>query len=214
MPPSRIFLLRHGQGEHNATGRDIRDALLTKQGEEQASSWMGTVPTLGVEVVLISPLRRAIQTALLAFQQGRGTPRLLLCRHARELWWDEAVNALSSERDLKNLLRRLPRGDEVAAIDGRRGTPGTGSVREAVRCQSTTPETEDASIRALIAELRQREEDRVAVVCHWGVISDLCGADADNCALVECCFEKSAGSRGTALKVLRVHPSPGGGKTS
>lgn len=219
MPPSRVFLLRHGQGEHNATGRDIRDPLLTKRGEEQASSWAARTPALDVDVVLISPLRRTIQTALLAFQrcgkaargEGGQPQRLLLCRHARELWWNEDCNDISPEPELRKLLQSLPRGDELAAVEGCLGTPGTGSIREAVRVQSTTPETETASIRAMVAELRQREEDSVVVVCHWGVISDLCGADASNCALVECCFKESGRS---ALKVLKIHPSPGGGRTS
>lgn len=211
MPPERVYLLRHGQGEHNATGRDIRDALLTSQGEQQAASWARRMPSLDIDVVLISPLRRTIQTALLAFELSSKS-RLVLCRHARELWWSEEVNALSSASALTKLLGTLPRGEELVNLDdGRTGdssrTSGTGSISEVLAVTNTTPRSESASIEALMAELRARSENRVAVVCHWGVISDLCGESCDNAALVECKFNDKN------LVCLKVYPAPGGGRT-
>ena len=109
--PSRILLLRHGQSEANATKRDVPDALLTELGRAQAAAWKGVIGRFGAEVVLVSPLRRALQTALLAFDKV-DVP-IEVCRDARELWWDEQANTPSTPESIYALLRGLPRGDEV-----------------------------------------------------------------------------------------------------
>ena len=170
--PSRVILLRHGQSEANATRRDMPDALLTELGCVQARAWKGAIGRFGAEAVLISPLRRAIQTALLAYDKV-DVP-LELCRHARELWWDEQANTPSTPETLRELLKELPRGDEVCGVE------------EALVETADTPQTEHESIEAMKAVLQGRSEDCIAVVCHWGVINALCGDGADNCTVVEC----------------------------
>lgn len=171
--PSRVLLLRHGESESNASGTDVPDPLLTDLGRVQASAWKGLIGEFGAESVLVSPLRRAIQTALLAFE-GVEVP-IEVCRHARELWWDEQTNTPSTPETLYSLLKGLPRGDQVCGVEIALGAES-----------SDTPQSEYASIEALKAELSGRSEDVVAVVCHWGVINSLCGEGADNCALVDC----------------------------
>ncbi|CAO2655522.1 Nn.00g043250.m01.CDS01 [Neocucurbitaria sp. VM-36] len=68
MPP-KIHLIRHAQGEHNATrDYDIRDAVLTAKGKEQCQTLQSTFPHHGnVDIIFASPLRRTIQTAALSF---------------------------------------------------------------------------------------------------------------------------------------------------
>ena len=170
--PRRVLLLRHGQSEANATQMDVPDALLTDLGRVQAASWKGAIGRFGAEAVLVSPLRRAIQTALLAFDSV-DLP-IEVCRHARELWWDEKANTPSTAEVIDELLRTLPRGSEVCGVES------------ALIESRDTPRSEHESIRALKDALSARGEDCVAVVCHWGVINALCGDGADNCTLVEC----------------------------
>ena len=109
--PSRVLLLRHGQSEANATRRDMLDPPLTDLGRVQASAWKGVIGRFGAEAVLVSPLRRALETALLAYD--RVDVPIEVCRHARELWWDEKANTPSTPEALEAVLRELPRGDEA-----------------------------------------------------------------------------------------------------
>jgi broad specificity phosphatase PhoE len=67
--PTLIHLVRHGESEHNVTkDRNQRDPSLTKRGYEQASQLNKSFPRQDqVALVLTSPLRRAIQTAVTGF---------------------------------------------------------------------------------------------------------------------------------------------------
>ena len=67
--PTKLLLLRHGQSEaQRPPRRDQPDPLLTEIGCEQASAWRDEIRELGADVVLVSPLKRAVQTALLAYE--------------------------------------------------------------------------------------------------------------------------------------------------
>ncbi|KAF4435881.1 hypothetical protein F53441_13389 [Fusarium austroafricanum] len=65
-----IHLVRHGQGVHNLShaNHHLPDPALTVLGEEQARTLIARFPDLAnVQLIVASPLRRTIQTALLAF---------------------------------------------------------------------------------------------------------------------------------------------------
>ena len=87
-----VYWIRHGEGHHNVAQREWRadpqwdgvsepytldndggmryaDATLTPKGEEQARSLQQQVAGLAPELLIVSPMRRATQTGLLAFQQ-------------------------------------------------------------------------------------------------------------------------------------------------
>jgi glucosyl-3-phosphoglycerate phosphatase len=75
----KIYFIRHGQSESNIArmakdpkvDTDIRflDAKLSDHGKKQAAALNTLVDSWGVELVITSPLTRAIQTACLAFGQ-------------------------------------------------------------------------------------------------------------------------------------------------
>ncbi|KAF3044464.1 hypothetical protein E8E12_010926 [Didymella heteroderae] len=67
MPP-RIHIIRHAQGEHNATRNySIRDAVLTPKGKGQCSTLQSAFKYHNdIDIVFSSPLRRTIQTASLS----------------------------------------------------------------------------------------------------------------------------------------------------
>jgi broad specificity phosphatase PhoE len=91
-----IHVFRHGEAAHNVDARtDIQDPLLTLLGEEQAIKIPETYlllhrPTL----ILVSPLRRCIQSALYAFHPDFNQmamkyfskiPRILAMPHLQEI---------------------------------------------------------------------------------------------------------------------------------
>lgn len=192
-PPKRVFLLRHGQAEHNVSEEDVPDALLTDLGRQQARAWRGAVGAFGAEVVLISPLRRAVETALLAFE-GEPLP-MELCRPARELWWEDEENTPSPPEALHSFLKTLPRGDVVRFVDQ--------------ALQPSPDESEEESVEDLRNLLRRRPERRVMVACHWGVIDELCGVSAKNGEVIECSMEASG-----KMHVVKVHAPPNQAVTS
>jgi broad specificity phosphatase PhoE len=84
MPPARLFLARHGWAEHNVSDDyTLRDPKLTSTGREEAatlgrelleqiSSEGGGADTQDSSLLIAaSPLRRAVETALIAFPGRR-----------------------------------------------------------------------------------------------------------------------------------------------
>lgn len=76
IPPKTILVVRHGESEHNAQlhsslGVDENaevyiDAPLTELGRKQASAIAGDINSFAPELIVTSPLTRAIETGLLA----------------------------------------------------------------------------------------------------------------------------------------------------
>jgi len=188
--PRRVFFLRHGESEGNVTEKDIPDPLLTQTGLDQAESWEGIMNEFGVELVLVSPLRRAVQTACLAFA-NENMP-MKLCREAREFEWHLKENSiLSTPDELRSLLAELPRGDEVTNVDG---------------ALTETPSDEEESMEHLRAMLARCPARTVAVVCHGGVMKALTPPDepwADNAEMLECTW-----TRDERLVVVERHQAP------
>ena len=78
-----IHCIRHAQGLHNISvaNHGLRDPPLTPFGEQQCRDIGATFPFHDqVELIVTSPLRRTIHTALLAFapEVARGVPVLAL----------------------------------------------------------------------------------------------------------------------------------------
>ena len=74
--PKTIYFIRHGESEANAARLEgngaaylLEDALLTSKGERQARELMSNPAFRGAppQLVLVSPMRRTMQTAMLGF---------------------------------------------------------------------------------------------------------------------------------------------------
>lgn len=171
--PQRVYFMRHGESEANISRRDVPDPNLTQLGLAQAKSWQETIGDLGAELVLVSPLRRAVQTACHAFEHEE-VP-LMLCRFAREIGWSANENTIHMTPDsMQRMLDDLPRGDEVFR------------VREALIAPADDPPDEMASLQRLKVEIARRPERTIVVVCHFGVIATLIGSRAKNGDVFEC----------------------------
>ena len=82
----RIFLVRHGEGTHNATGDgSTADPLLTKRGQAQAAALRGHLHLDRCTLVVVSPLSRAVQTAAAIFGEKPSARTVLTPLHS-ERW--------------------------------------------------------------------------------------------------------------------------------
>ena len=134
--------------------------------------------------MLVSPLRRAVQTAALAFE--RLDVPIEICADAREIVGGKEENTTWGLEELKKELKTLPRGNRVEG------------VVEAALSGWDHPRPEKVVLEALRDRLRVREEDCVALVCHWGIVELLCKKEGgkegkkkktrnvDNAVVVEC----------------------------
>lgn len=79
LPLKTVYLVRHGESTHNAQSHSYRrvgyndasylDAPLTLVGRGQAARLVHHLPTLDIELVVASPLRRATQTCFIATEK-------------------------------------------------------------------------------------------------------------------------------------------------
>jgi broad specificity phosphatase PhoE len=188
--PQKIYLMRHGESEANISRRDVPDPNLTHLGLAQAKSWQETIGDLAPDLVLVSPLRRAVQTACHAFQYEE-VP-MLLCRFAREIGWSANENTIYSTPVMLNkMLQKLPRGDEVYG------------VKEALTPGPDDPATEMDSLQRLKMVLAGRPESTIVVVCHFGVIAATSGCRAKNGDIYECDWGYN-----DELRVVARHKTP------
>jgi len=188
--PQKVYLMRHGESEANISRQDSADPNLTKLGLAQAESWQETVGDLEADIVLVSPLRRAVQTACHAFAYEE-TP-LLICRFAREIGWGCGENTVhSTNASMGRMLEDLPRGDELYGVE------------EGLHAGPDDPVTEAESLQRLKMVLASRPEDTVVVVCHFGVIAATSGCRAKNGDVYECDWGYN-----DELRVVARHKTP------
>ena len=204
-----VYFLRHGETNHNVNNNDEPDTLLTDLGVQQVSSWrqaFGSKDYQDLEVVLVSPLRRAIQTACYAFEDA-DVP-MCFCKHARELWWHQAQCRGVPLEELAEFVCELPRGDEIKDFEMlEEGDEWWDPENEAVEDDNRALEQRARqSIQKLLHVLGERSETKIAVVCHWGVINQLAGVSVDNAELVSCVLKsevRSAPKRKGGSRVQR-----------
>jgi len=169
----KIYLMRHGESEANISRRDVPDPNLTHLGHAQAKSWQESIGDFQADIVLVSPLRRAVMTACHAFSYEE-VP-MVFCRFAREIGWSCNENTIhSTPASMEKLLDSLTRGDEIVG------------VKEALIAGPDDPADEMASLQRLKIAIASRTEHNIVVVCHFGVIAALTGCRAKNGDIYEC----------------------------
>lgn len=190
-----IHLVRHGRTEMNEYLRtnhwadaDFRDPMmidtrLTSEGEAQARALRAISAALEPrpELIVSSPLRRALRTAELAFEDvERDVPRVV-CALARERVFHGSdigrVRSVLAEEHPEWCLEDL--GDADApwwyVAPGCEDPHGT-AVLEPVEVFEKRMEEFKLWIDA-------RPEKTIAVVAHWGVCFSLTGEEFQNCEL-------------------------------
>ncbi|KAJ1629357.1 histidine phosphatase superfamily [Pavlovales sp. CCMP2436] len=180
-----IHFVRHGQGFHNlladvyrANGKsfsslgddfsdscpyrrhEIRDAPLTEIGRQQAMVLRPAARALRPELVVVSPLSRAVQTALLAFDHLRDGPEAVPFVAHGGVQEQGGVQRCDHRRPIAEIAREFPSLDLSALAPLGEADPLWNETKRepyAALC---------ARARAFFEWLGQRPEREVAVVGH------------------------------------------------
>lgn len=214
-PSQTIYFIRHCEGEHNAAcaaGEQasylIADALLTARGTEQAAAiahntafsghWMPGAAAGECEMpelVVASPMRRTMQTAMLAFGSLHTPPSFVLRAELMENGLspsDTPCPDLGFEMLAQSGWQQLC--DEYAALPAEWHIKGS-QWRKSVLTRFAT----------LLSWLQTRPERKIAIVGHHGFYKSTLGEDF---ALGEVRAFKLEGGN---LRDLSGRPSDSGG---
>ncbi|KAI5205048.1 PGAM-domain-containing protein [Aureobasidium subglaciale] len=178
MPPKTLYFVRHAQGEHNAQHDDsIPDAILTEFGKSQCRDLSKSFSSHdSIALIVASPLRRALQTAVHAFAPAlqRDNVKLLLQPMAQEM--NAFACDIGTDRD--ELERQVERGELWSAEIG---VPGEkvdfGAIEEGWNSKEGKWAPDRATVQKRAAKLRSwlynRREESVIVVSHGGFLHAL-----------------------------------------
>lgn len=189
-----IFLIRHGQSTHNvaweATGTDplYFDAPLSELGRRQVMEAQAVARRLEVELVVTSPLTRAIQTAVSLF--GNEVPLLITPIHRERL-----LNGCDVGRSPAALTADFP----TLKFDHLPECWWYDSTERDARGFSVEPlESLAERVEAFQAWLPSLPQRRVAIVGHGAFFRHLTGTMFDNCAIME--WQAADGARAASLR--------------
>jgi len=187
----KIIFIRHGQSEHNVSGWEMEkkgiflwDAKLSAYGIEQAAAIKKLFRNhTEIELIVASPLTRALATTLLAFQD-HPAPRFVL-PDAREI--QTGGDDLGS--DSADLAVAFPQFDFSHLPKGPWfHTSGATTIAEARDLYAKTLFKEPERLfvprlNALKQWLWNRREHCIAVVCHADLVLTLTGITLHNCEI-------------------------------
>lgn len=175
-----IFLIRHGQSTFNeqfeATGVDPLhfDAPLSRLGLCQVRDARPAAATLGVELVVTSPLTRALQTAVLLFEGG-ALPVVVSSLHRERLG-----NSCDVGRNPAVLMKEFPalgfdHLEEVWWHDGEKDERGVPVEPEPLF---------HGRVEQFVQWIGARPERAVAVIGHGTFFHRLTGRHLANCEIL------------------------------
>jgi len=183
-----ILCIRHGESTFNAAWRAAAvdplhfDAPLSDVGHEQVRQARRTVLRYPVELVITSPLTRALQTAVGLFADHPSAPRIEVSAVVRERV-ESSCDLGRSPADLSAEFPALDFGHLNAVWWHADGVPDERGV-----CIEPVP-----AVHARVADFRgylsSRAESIVAVVAHGTFLSYLTGKALANCEVAELLLE-------------------------
>lgn len=179
--PRLVHLIRHGQSTFNAlqdvTGQDpmIIDAPLTPLGHQQAAERGKALAGARYDLIISSPLTRAIQTARGIF--GNNAPHVIDPLHREWVNWSCNIGRPAAELavDFPDLDFDHLEGNWWH-VDGHVNENG-------IICEPH--ESLLQRVAAFQAMLASRREDRIAVIGHGDFFSRVVGYGMKNCECVE-----------------------------
>lgn len=185
----RVALIRHGQGYHNPSWRKggagwlfgllQRDAALTPRGRSEAQEVHQRLqvdasnPLHRVELVISSPLSRALETGMIIFGDQGSPPRCI-----SPLCTERCVMPCDSGRSRSELANAFP---GIQEWQGFATLPEVWWPRDRSYRQELEPKDRaDEFVQMLL----QQKERTIAVVGHAGFFEVLTGHHMKNCEVL------------------------------
>lgn len=184
MIPRIVICIRHGESTFNAAWRETGtdplqfDAPLSPAGIEQVRSARKAVEGLPVELVVTSPLTRALQTAAGLFDGHRRSPPIVVHPLMRE----RVENSCDIGRSPRALAAEFPALDLAHLDDVWWHAEGTADTRGICVEPIARVTARAAQFKAY---LRARPERCIAVVGHGTFFFHLTGRALANCEVAE-----------------------------
>ncbi|GKY97369.1 hypothetical protein MPSEU_000695300 [Mayamaea pseudoterrestris] len=222
--PKTIFAIRHGLSTANEYMRkpgnqwgdpdfndktDI-DAPLSEVGRRQARLLLNNKELFeSVDLVLVSPLRRCLQTYLEGVQPVCAKKAIVLPLLRERVYTQSDTSSFS----LQELSRQHPSLDfsEVlihenepwhytpSALDGEYEEWRPNDAQQTYAVPGEPEHIFERRMNELGHWLQQRPETRILIVSHWGVIRHFTNKEAGNCQVVH--FQLEAGSENAKPKL-------------
>jgi broad specificity phosphatase PhoE len=184
MPARKMLCIRHGESTFNAawaaTGADPLhyDARLSARGVEQVRQAREALRAFAVEAVMVSPLTRALQTAVGVFGDHPRAPRM----HIVPLLRERVENSCDVGRAPAALAAEFP-GLDFAHL------PAVWWHAEGEGDERGVHVEPEAVVRRRVEDFRAmlvpRREAVIAVVGHGTFLRHLTGRALANCEVVE-----------------------------
>ena len=185
LPPAKtIVCIRHGESTFNAAWRAnpvdplLFDAPLSEVGLGQVQAGRATITSIPVELVVVSPLTRALQTAVGLFGDHPATPRMLVDERARE----RVENSCDVGRSPRQLAADFPSLEVTHLPDVWWYADGVPDDRGI--CVEPL-EAVAARVAAFRTFLLARPEVVIAVVAHGTFFFHLTGKNLANCEVTQ-----------------------------
>jgi len=183
MPDAKILCIRHGQSTFNAVwacqGTDpmLWDARLSELGQEQVQQARASIAAHPVELVLVSPLTRALQTALGLFHGHPAAPAMEVVPLLRE----RVENSCDVGRPPAELAAEFPTLSFEHLPQVWWHAEGEADGR-GIHLEPDT--VVQARVAAFRVALLARPERVIAVVGHGTFLRHLTGRSFANCEIV------------------------------
>lgn len=175
-----IYLIRHGQSQFNAAFKRgdpdpmIFDARLTAKGIEQAKSIRKEVAELNIQQVIVSPLTRALQTAMFIF--GGSHPLTITADHREQL-----SHSCDKGRPASQLQTEFPhlRFGHLDDIWWHQDPKNPNDI-------TIEPDTVFQNrLTHFTANLYQYENRPIAIVGHGNAFREMSGVQMENCQILK-----------------------------
>ncbi len=162
---TEVLLIRHGQQDVNLQGTvgELVDPPLSQQGQAQARLLGEALSTTHLDAIFASPLQRALDTARAVAAHHRLEPEIVPDIREVELFRDVPPDRTPSEvigRDLLEAVRQRMLNER--SWDVYPHSEGSHAFRKRV-------------INAIESLIARNMGERIAVVCHGGVINAYTG---------------------------------------
>ena len=162
---TEVLLIRHGEQniDPKASFDEVRDPPLTERGEQQAKLLGEALSTTNIDAIYASPLRRAHETAKAVAGHHRLEPVVIADLREVEVFRDVPKDENILEFLGEDLLRAVRR----RMLDEK--------VWDVYPYSESSYEFKKRTINAVESCIAKHSSERIAIVCHGGVINSYAG---------------------------------------